>query len=107
MVPRAFGDTSGKTWSRTSPRPEPTPPEADFATSSEAGAFAGEAAEVASSLSLVGFKVSGAGGGMVGCRICGAAGAADFAVWEIADSGSGFVFGFDESTGSAGFETAL
>ena len=46
----------------------------DFATSSEAGAFADVAAEVASSLSLVGFKASRASGGGVACCICCVAG---------------------------------
>ena len=80
----------------------------DFATSSEAGAFADVAAEVASSLSLVGFKVSRTGGGGAGLLHL-------LLPWELLNSLSGKSLAQAPVSslvsmnllGSAGFDTAL
>jgi hypothetical protein len=65
MVARAFCETSGKTWSRTSPLVEAIPPATGFGVSREAAVAAEEAARDGCSFSLVVFNESGVGAGAV------------------------------------------
>src|SRR5580698_1941839 len=108
IVARAFGDTSGNTWSSTSPLPGAIPPALDFADTTAVGAEAAEAAGEGSSFSLVGFKESAASRGVVRCSAGAVAGAVDFSVPETADSPSGFalLLDLDKSADFAGLCTA-
>src|SRR4249920_830785 len=103
MVARALPDTSGNTWSNTSPLEEPIPPFAGFSESAATELAGGGVLSGGCTFSLVAFKDSGA----VGCAgfwlACAIAGAAGLVVSETFGSVSDAAFGFETAVDCAGF----
>ena len=95
IVSRAFCDTSGRIWSRTSPFAEPLPIVAGFAASSDTGLLVNAASGEGGSFSRVVFTALGAIGCAARLVACCVAGAEVLAVSETSGSSSGVTLGLD------------